>query len=136
MSYFLVVYSPEQPVISALAATATSLTLSWSIPSGPPVTSSEVMWRLTNSTDSENTIDKGSTTELVLERSHLITGTSYTIVSSESGTYSITVVLFNAAGSGDPSSPVTFSITTIPLNSALGIHPPPILIISVNSFRL
>ena len=69
--------------------TATSISLSWSIPSGSVVTSYEVMWRALSTND-----DGGSGT------SGSITSTSYTIQELESNTvYSVTVTVTNAAGS-------------------------------------
>ena len=76
--------------------TATSISLSWSVPSGSVVTSSEVMWREASSGTSEGT--SGS-----------LTDTSYTIDQLESTTiYNITVTVSNTAGSTD-SQPVIIS---------------------------
>ena len=91
---------PGQPSISGVTGiTATSISLSWSVPSGSVVTSSEVMWQVFSSgggsgSTSEAADDDGSGT------SGSITSTSYTIQELESGTnYSITVTVANAAGS-------------------------------------
>ena len=78
--------------------TATSISLSWSVPSGSMVTSSEVMWLVFSSGGGSGSAseaeDEGS------ETSGSITSTSYTIQELESGTnYSITVTVTNAAGS-------------------------------------
>ena len=98
-------YAPPVPapgqasVIGVTLITATSISLSWSVPSGSVVTSSEVMWRVFSSgggsgSTSEAEDDEGSGT------SGSITSTSYTIQELESGTnYSITVTVANAAGS-------------------------------------
>ena len=73
--------------------TATSVTLSWSVPNDQRVTSSEVMWRTSSS--------GGPTTRAESEgTSGNITGTSYTIEGLESSTtYIITVTVTNVAGS-------------------------------------
>ena len=94
----LCVYSlsfPGQPSVSAVTSiTATSISLSWSVPSGSVVTSSEVMWREASSGTSEGT--SGS-----------LTDTSYTIDQLESNTiYTITVTVSNIVGSTD-SQPIT-----------------------------
>ena len=66
-SFLCVVPAPGQPRVSAVTSiTATSISLSWSVPSGSVVTSSEVMWREASSGTSEGT--SGS-----------LTDTSYTI---------------------------------------------------------
>ena len=90
-------YAPPVPapgqasVIGVTLITATSISLSWSVPSGSVVTSSEVLWRVFGS--SSTTEADGSGT------SGSITSTSYTIQELESGTnYSITVTVANAAG--------------------------------------
>ena len=92
--YLCIVPAPGQPSVSVTAATATSISLSWSVPSGSVVTSSEVMWREASSGTSEGT--SGS-----------LTDTSYTIDQLESNTiYTITVTVSNTAGSTD-SHPIT-----------------------------
>ena len=93
MRWVHIVPVPGQPSISGVTPiTATSISLSWSVPSGSVVTSSEVMWRVFGS--SSTTEADGSGT------SGSITSTSYTIQELESGTnYSITVTVANAAGS-------------------------------------
>ena len=94
-SFLCVVSVPGQPRVSAVTSiTATSISLSWSVPSGSVVTSSEVMWREASSGTSEGT--SGS-----------LTDTSYTIDQLESNTiYTITVTVSNTAGSTD-SHPIT-----------------------------
>ena len=88
---------PGQPSISGVTTiTATSISVSWSVPSGSVVTSSEVMWLVFSSGGGSGSTTKadGSGT------SGSIASTSYTIQELESGTnYSITVTVANAAGS-------------------------------------
>ena len=94
--YMHVVPAPGQPIVSAVTSiTATSISLSWSVPSGSVVTSSEVMWREASSGTSEGT--SGS-----------LTDTSYTIDQLESTTITITITVSNTAGSTD-SQPVIIS---------------------------
>ena len=71
--------APGKPVISQGAITGTSITISWTVPSGSMVDSYEVVW------------DDGSDT---------VSGaTSYTIEGLEEGrTYTITVTATNVAG--------------------------------------
>ena len=85
-----IVPAPGQPRINVVSVTATSISLSWSLPSGSEVTSYEVMWHSLGSGDD----DGGSGT------SGSITSTSYTIQELESNTvYSVRVTVTNAAGS-------------------------------------
>ena len=80
---------PGQPSIREVSTTATTISLSWSVPSGSVVTSSEVMWQRSRSS-------AGTSGEITNS------STSYTIEGLESGTfYSITVRVANAAGSTD-----------------------------------
>ena len=82
--------APGQPTVNVTSISSTSISLSWSVPSGSVVTSYEVMWRALSSGDD----DGGSGT------SGSITSTSYTIQELESNTvYSVTVTVTNAAGS-------------------------------------
>ena len=84
--------APGQPTVRVTSITSTSISLSWSVPSGSVVTSYEVMWRALSSGDEAND-DGGSGT------SGSITSTSYTIQELESLTiYNITVTVINAAG--------------------------------------
>ena len=86
------VSAPSRPSVSVTSTTATSISLSWSVPSGSVVTSYEVMWRALSSGDEAND-DGGSGT------SGSITSTSYTIQELESFTiYNITITAINAAG--------------------------------------
>ena len=90
-----VVSAPGQPSVSVTSITATSISLSWSVPSGSVVNSSEVMWR---EASSGNEGTSGS-----------LTDTSYTIHQLESTTiYTITVTVSNPAGSTD-SQPIIIS---------------------------
>ena len=80
---------PGQPSVTVSSTTATTISLSWSVPSGSIVDSYEVIWE----TDGSATITDGST--------------SYTITGLEEETnYTITVTATNAAGSA-ASDPVT-----------------------------
>ena len=90
-----IVPAPGQPSVSAVTSiTATSISLSWSVPSGSVVTSSEVMWREASSGTSEGTSGR-------------LTDTSYTINQLKMATkYTITVTVSNTAGSTD-SQPIT-----------------------------
>ena len=88
---------PGQMSISVIHITATSISLSWSVPSGSVVTSSEVMWRdLSSGGSTAMTEDDGAgsssgdgTTVTVIDTeksgtSGSVTGTSYTIENLES----------------------------------------------------
>ena len=80
---------PGQPSINVTSITSTSISLSWSVPSGSVVTSYEVMWRQLSSNDDRESGISGS-----------IASTSYTIQELKSNTvYSVTVTVSNAAGS-------------------------------------
>ena len=84
--------APGQPSIIVTSITSTSISLSWSVPSGSVVTSYEVMWRALSRGDEAND-DGGSGT------SGSITSTSYTIQELESNTiYSVSVTVTNIAG--------------------------------------
>ena len=100
---------PDQPSVSVTSITATSISLSWSVPSDSVVTSYEVTWQaLSSNTDTTlgTDSDEGSGT------SGAITDTSYTIEELEITTiYNVTVTVTNAAGSTD-SHP--FIISTVP----------------------
>ena len=86
---FCSVVVPGQPSVSVTSITATSISLSWSVPSGPVVTSYEVMWHEAGSGMTEMT--SGS-----------LTDTSYTIEQLDSTTiYTITVIAINSAGNTD-----------------------------------
>ena len=80
--------------INVTSITSTSISLSWSVPSGSVVTSYEVMWRALSRGDEAND-DRGSGTIVVVLR----TSTSYTIQELKSLTiYNITLTVINAAG--------------------------------------
>ena len=89
---------PGQPHITAISATATSISLSWAS-TGSVVTSYEVMWQaLSSNTD---TI-LGTDSDEESGTSGTITDTSYTIEELESTTiYNVTVTVTNAAGSSE-----------------------------------
>ena len=90
---------PGQPSVTVSSTTATTISLSWSVPSGSVVDSYEVMWERDTSEECPDE-DEGSAT---------ITGgsTSYTITGlEEDSSYTITVTATNAAGSA-VSDPVT-----------------------------
>ena len=77
---------PTEPIVSVDTITATSISLSWSVPTDQMVTSSEVMWQ-----ESSNTAEAKS--------SGKVTMTIYTMDGLESSTkYTITVTVTNKAG--------------------------------------
>ena len=95
---------PESPVLSVVEATGTSISISWTIPSGSVVDSHVVMW------------DSGSVVD-----SAMLSGsaTSYTITGlEEGGSYSITVTAVNVAGRTDSN---TLSATT-PTAEGVCVH--------------
>ena len=80
--------------------TATSISLSWSVPSGSVVTSYEVMWQRDTSVGCSDE-DEGSTT--ITDGS-----TSYEIMGlEEDSSYTISVTAVNVAGSSAVSETVT-----------------------------
>ena len=86
---------PGQPSVNVDSTTATTISLSWSVPSGSVVDSYEVMW---SSEECPDDVDEGSAT---------ISGgsTSYTIASLREGSsYTITVTTTNSAGTGPSDS--------------------------------
>ena len=113
---------PGQPTVNVTSITSTSISLSWSVPSGSVVTSYEVMWQALSSGDD----DGGSGT------SGSITSTSYTIQELESNTvYSVTVTVTNAAGS-TVSQPIIISSMIVSTNHHyISLHP--LFIFSSNS---
>ena len=93
---------PGQPSVSVSSITATSISLSWSVPSDSVVTSYEVMWRETDSGATEMT--SGS-----------LTDASYTIEQLDSTTiYTITVAAANSAGISTDSLPIIISTGILP----------------------
>ena len=96
--YLHAITVPGQLSVSVGSTTATSISLSWSVPSGSLVDSYEVMWDRVTCPDDE---DEGSTT--IIDGS-----TSHTIMALEDGSsYTITVTASNAIGSGTVSDPVS-----------------------------
>ena len=107
-----IVAVPGQPSIRVTSITPTSISLSWSVPSGTVVTSYEVMWRGLSSGDEANDHDDGAS-----GTSGSITSTSYTIQELESNTiYNITVTVTNAAGSAI-SQPIITSTMIVSTNT-------------------
>ena len=110
---FCPVSVPSRPSVSVGTITATSISLSWSVPSDSVVTSYEVMWRETDSGDTEMTSDS-------------LTNTSYTIEQLEiNANYTITVSATNIAGSTE-SLPIIFltGIRSFLLNFLPSLHFP------------
>ena len=88
---------PGQPSISVDSTTATTISLSWSVPSGSVVDSYEVMWQRDTSGDCPDE-DEGSMSITDGSTSYMITGLE------EDSSYSITVI---AVGSSAPVTAVT-----------------------------
>ena len=82
--------------------TATTISLSWSVPSGSVVTSYEVMWQRDTSGDCPGD-DEGSMSVTTTDISTSLTIT----VEQEDSDYTITVTAVNAAGSSAASNAVT-----------------------------
>ena len=91
---------PGQPSVSVTSTTATTISLSWSVPSGSVVDSYEVMWQRDTSGDCSDE-DEGSMSITDGSTSYMITGRQ------EDSSYSITVTAVNAAGSSEVSDTVT-----------------------------
>ena len=90
---------PDMPTAMVNSTSATTISLSWSVPSGSEVDSYEVMWERDTSGECPDE-DEGSVT--ITDGS-----TSYTITElEEDSNYTITVTATNAAGSA-VSDPVT-----------------------------
>ena len=111
---------PGQPTIISLSVTANSISLSWSVPSGSVVTGSMVIWEEA-ATETESSGANGSGANDG-GTSGLISDTSYTILFTTSGDYSITVTLLNAAGSSSPSQPLIFEVTNIEKGNGIFIQ--------------
>ena len=83
---------PGQPSVSVDSTTATSITISWSVPSGSIVDSYDVMWERDTSgkcpdeDEGNATITSGSTSHTIMEV-------------EEDSSYTITVIASNVAGS-------------------------------------
>ena len=83
----IVAAAPGEPTITVDGTTATSISLSWSVPSGSMVDSYEVMW---TSDECPGDVDEGNAT---------ISGQRYTIKHLREGTsYRIVVNATNSAG--------------------------------------
>ena len=92
---FLLLAVPGQPSVNVTSTTATTISLSWSVPSGSVVDSYEVMW---TSGECPDDVDEGSAT--ITDGS-----TSYTIESLREGSsYTITVTATNSAGTAPSDS--------------------------------
>ena len=89
---------PGQPSVT-VSSTATTISLSWSIPSGSVVDSYEVVWERDTSGECPDE-DEGSATITDSSTSYTITGLE------EDSSYTITVTATNAAGSA-ASDPIT-----------------------------
>ena len=90
---------PGQPSVTVSSTTSTTISLSWSVPSGSVVDTYEVMWERDTSGECPDE-DEGSAT--ITDGS-----TSYTItLLEEDSSYTITVTATNAVGSA-VSDPVT-----------------------------
>ena len=95
MAFFHYLAVPGQPSVSVNFTTATTISLTWSVPSGSLVASSEVMW---TSRECPDDVDEGSAT--ITDGS-----TSYTVESLREGSnYTITVTATNSAGTGPSDS--------------------------------
>ena len=105
MGAYLKLIVPGQPTVNTVSVSFTSISLSWSVPSGSVVTSYEVEWQRDSSLGCSDD-DDGSAT--ITDGS-----TSYDIAGLEEGqTYSITVRAINSAGIKSPAS-VIVSTTLI-----------------------
>ena len=94
------VTAPGQPSVNVTSITDTSISLSWSVPIGPVVTSYEVLLKEAGSGATETT-------------SGILTDTKYTIEMLERSTiYTITVTAMNPTGSTE-SMPIMISTGTI-----------------------
>ena len=110
MPLICLVPAPGQPFVTAISATSTSISLSWSVSSDSVVISYEVMRRALSSGTIDNDDDSGTTgstggdlttiADSGSETSGSITDTNYTMEGLKSSTsYVITVTVTNAAGS-------------------------------------
>ena len=90
---------PGQPSVSVDSMTATTISLSWSVPSGSVVTGYVVMWQRDTSVCPGDDEGSMSVTTTDISTSRTIT------VQQEDSDYSITVTAVNAAGSSPPSTP-------------------------------
>ena len=89
---------PGQPTVSLISTTATTISFSWTVPSGSVVTEYLIEWQRDTSVGCSDK-DQDSDT---------ITDTSYTINGlEEDSRYTITVTASNTAGSSEVSNSVT-----------------------------
>ena len=88
---------PSEPTVIALS----SIFLSWSVPSGAVVTSSEVTWE---AVDTDNCSISGSVTT---------TSTNFTVPVECNGTYYLTVTWINDAGPSNESQTIIFNGTSM-----------------------
>ena len=99
--FYSAVLLPAQPTVSVLSIEATSISLSWSVPSDSVVASSEVVWGVA--------ISSGGGDGTRERTSGSLNGNSYTLESLESDSlYTIIIILSNVAGSTD-SQPIFVS---------------------------
>ena len=105
MPYSLYHTVPNQPRVSVQDVSATSISLSWSVPSDSVVTSYEVVWQRDTSGDCPIE-DQGSSTLTGGSTSHDLLGLE------ESSRYTVTLTASNEAGSSDRSDPVTETTDT------------------------
>ena len=92
---------PGQPSVTVDSTTATTISLSWSVPSGSVVTSYVVMWQRDTSVCPGDDEGSMSVTMTAISTSRTIT------VQQEDSDYIITVTAVNTAGSSAPSNAVT-----------------------------
>ena len=88
-----IVTVPGQPSVRVVSTTATSISLSWSVPRGSVVDSYVVMWERDTSAGECPDEDEGSTTISSGSTSHTVRGIE------ENSTYTIMVTASNVAGS-------------------------------------
>ncbi|CAI7989305.1 Tyrosine-protein phosphatase Lar [Geodia barretti] len=123
---------PNQPRVSVQDVSATSISLSWSVPSDSVVTSYEVVWQRDTSGDCPIE-DQGSSTLTGGSTSHDLLGLE------ESSRYTVTLTASNEAGSSDHSDPVTETtdtaapsappgsiVATIHASTSIGLHWEPV----------
>ena len=94
---------PDQPSVTVSSTNSTTISLSWSVPSGSVVDSYEVVWERDTSGECPDE-DEGSATITDGSTSYTITGLE------EDSSYTITVTATNAAGSvvSDPVTGMTW----------------------------
>ena len=92
---------PGQPSVAVDSTTPTTISLSWSVPSGSVVTSYVVMWQRDTSVCPGDDDGSMSVTTTDISTSRTIT------VQQEDRAYTITVTAVNAAGNSAASNTVT-----------------------------